>query len=1482
MFATRDVPFETILAVAAVQLFAVAIALICWKFAVQRQPDQTPTTKPSPQSSTFRLSGIPKDFGSKEEIQAWLQCLPGFAGSQNTASSSKEPACRENSNSLDIKISIASENLRYSQAIVTVTSTSSIAIPARIKGPPGHEIEIDDHFQGLTVLYADDTADAGDGIAADIIFVHGLGGHAIHSWRSRTSSEFWIVDFLPQDVKHARIMTYGYDTTLDIGGKQHHGKKSINSLAKSMLEEICTMRYDEATQKRPIIFMGHSLGGLVIKEALVTASKSKGHKPWQRIFQSCQSLVFFGVPNLGMSFEELARMVDGSESEQLVRDLLVDNDHDTRPLLQRLNEEFVECLQHRNDLDILCYYETKLSPRISKEKDQGISHRGTLIVNQASAAYTGLTARSYNILELEGDHRSMVKFAERNRTGYRGLSRRIKQFIDRAIETGRSDFIDFSTKLTTEDQACIQSLAYTEMGYRRQEADGAHPNTCNWILEHENHKRWRYENRGLLWIKGKPGSGKSTLMAFLYGHLQKVPPVERGLSLDYFFHRRGVELQKSINGMLRSFLCQLYIKVPSVRKVIFRPFQEKRLFGEAGAAWQWQPKELRDLFIEAVVVAATSMKMTIFVDALDEAGEEGARDLASFFHHLNDRLDQAQGTAKICISCRHYPIVATIPGLEIWVENYNSYDIALYVRDTLYVMVPREFDSTSTAIKDLESDIVEKSSGVFQWARLVLPIVAEQINDGDSIEEVHALLARVPQGLSEIYEYILKSVIKRRNYDKTLRLMRWVCLAERPLSLTELRYAMVAIDASIHSTARSFEKVVGFADSDERMARQTISLSGGLAEVKYQDNGSTVVQFVHQSVNDYLRSSGLAFLVSLCQDKASVDNSVTMSEDFTDDIIGGSQHWLTQSCVTYVLSAETSLPGRIYIQDRHIVSEKEREVLSGIQEKLPFIVYATGYWLVHAEKAESHGFFQTHLIEAFGSPPGPAFQAWIEFHKFLKHIERWQISSHETGSTLLHAGCSSNLSSVVEALLNRGTDPNQKDDAGNRPLHLAARKGVDKLAQMLIERGAEIRAKNNSHNTALELAAANGAVEIVNRLLNLGVDVNESTGDSGNALYGAAIKGSEPLVRILLRNGADVNAQGGLYGNALQAASLNGHEGTVKLLLDMQADINAQGGLYGNALQVASFNGHEGTVKLLLDMQADINAPGGHFGNALQVASFNGHEGIVKLLLDMQADVNAPGGHFGNALQAASLKGHEGIVKLLLDMQADVNAQGGYCGNALQAASSGGHEETVKLLLDMQADVNAQGGIYGNALQAASFNGHKETVKLLLNRGANMAGSDMQGRNALYLAMRGNSEAIFQILISLKALREWATPDVQGCSSLHFAASGGSTEALASLLDTGCDVNELDTYGWTALHWASRNGSHSACQMLLTAGCDVSKKDSSNRTAFDVAVMCQHGSLLSLLYPQISSEEASNILSTFGRKRHYPQCSCCFNVSTIP
>ncbi len=53
------------------------------------------------------------------------------------------------------------------------------------------------------------------------------------------------------------------------------------------------------------------------------------------------------------------------------------------------------------------------------------------------------------------------------------------------------------------------------MNYRRQDAQRAYANTCSWITRHDSYSTWLSEAHGLLWIKGKPGSGKSTLMEYL-------------------------------------------------------------------------------------------------------------------------------------------------------------------------------------------------------------------------------------------------------------------------------------------------------------------------------------------------------------------------------------------------------------------------------------------------------------------------------------------------------------------------------------------------------------------------------------------------------------------------------------------------------------------------------------------------------------------------------------------------------------------------------------------------------------------------------------------------------------------------------------------------------------------------------------------------------------------------------------------------------
>ena len=222
-------------------------------------------------------------------------------------------------------------------------------------------------------------------------------------------------------------------------------------------------------------------------------------------------------------------------------------------------------------------------------------------------------------------------------------------------------------------------------------------------------------------------------------------------------------------------------------------FKEKKGLGEVGKGWDWRAKELQELFSKAVREVAQSRGVAIFVDALDETGSETGTEIVSFFHSLNDALaTDRDSSAKICISCRHYPVVARRPGLEIIAEEENHRDIWRFVHWRLTNEVQHRPDDPlhEKGIIELGAALVEKAGDSFQWISLMILRVIRMLNDGESFEDVSDMISEQSNDLFAFYENILKSVINPRKRGRTLLLMQWVCFADRPLSVSELRFAL--------------------------------------------------------------------------------------------------------------------------------------------------------------------------------------------------------------------------------------------------------------------------------------------------------------------------------------------------------------------------------------------------------------------------------------------------------------------------------------------------------------------------------------------------------------------------------------------------------------------------------------------------------------------------------------------------------------------
>ncbi|KAK4108885.1 hypothetical protein N656DRAFT_362006 [Canariomyces notabilis] len=227
------------------------------------------------------------------------------------------------------------------------------------------------------------------GFPCRIIAIHGLGGDKFGSWTSPSGNgALWIRDFLKDSFPRARIFTYGYDA-----GKAwlSNSVATIEDAAKDLLARLQIER-DGLPLNRPIVFICHSLGGIVLKTALLEASDRRRH--FEFLLDAPKGVVFMGTPHLGSpvatALNLLVRVPGIARNLRLNVALLADHSLE----LDRLCERFVE--QAADLKFILSFYETQHHPILRQ-----------LIVNKRSAT---MRLSHEDRIPLAADHHLLCKF----------------------------------------------------------------------------------------------------------------------------------------------------------------------------------------------------------------------------------------------------------------------------------------------------------------------------------------------------------------------------------------------------------------------------------------------------------------------------------------------------------------------------------------------------------------------------------------------------------------------------------------------------------------------------------------------------------------------------------------------------------------------------------------------------------------------------------------------------------------------------------------------------------------------------------------------------------------------------------------------------------------------------------------------------------------------------------------------------------------
>jgi nucleoside phosphorylase len=141
-----------------------------------------------------------------------------------------------------------------------------------------------------------------------------------------------------------------------------------------------------------------------------------------------------------------------------------------------------------------------------------------------------------------------------------------------AIQISKAMTTKNETLLLNEEQrrVLLELLRFNQIDARQMTIKKAHAKTCTWLLRRSEYLDWFDANKlsqhhGFLWVKGKPGAGKSTLTKFALANARKA--MKDKIVISFFFSARGDDLEKSTVGMYRSLLFQLLARLPALQSV---------------------------------------------------------------------------------------------------------------------------------------------------------------------------------------------------------------------------------------------------------------------------------------------------------------------------------------------------------------------------------------------------------------------------------------------------------------------------------------------------------------------------------------------------------------------------------------------------------------------------------------------------------------------------------------------------------------------------------------------------------------------------------------------------------------------------------------------------------------------------------------------------------------------------------------------------
>ncbi|KAI0459832.1 hypothetical protein F5B21DRAFT_454360 [Xylaria acuta] len=1289
--------------------------------------------------------------------------------------------------------------------------------------------------QAMKQLYPLDNQHATPEI--DIVLVPGLGANPEESWKSEGTKFNWTTEALIKDFPKSRVLLYKYQSAWTGALKV---KQFMANIAMAMLTSLQSVR--EKCQRRPIVFIGHSMGGLVIAKAITIADQRRDKFPI--MFEAIAAATFFGTPfggapaaSAAAMYAHVAEKIGLATSSKLL-DLMKEGDEG----LRELKHEFMRLAGKLSPkIELFCFYEEKPTdfskmaglPSLFGLTKAAIPKQYADFVSRDSATLPGVDE-----LGLACNHRDLVKFDGHKDARW---SQFVRDPLRKIIHGAQLAVKNRLNSVRDIDRDMISKIMEALEGAQVQRKRNTLRQTfapSSWITTEAEYTQWLAEghkdaeaeqsrNRDCLWIRGPEGRGKTSASMAAVEEIETriVNSDEENNSQDpvllaYFFcdttpdYNTAEDVLKSV---IRQLINQQVTLAPYAKQYIKKANEGSKSQARVAVENLWQT--LQDILLDEFIG-----RKVIFVLNNIHCLPEDSDSTIKLMKYLNAEVqglnndDTKRVPTRWFITSReaHNVEQALKTGgvrlVDLEDEKYgDQVQTALRKHAKQKVSTLEQAKKYNKALAYFASSLIGRRAQNTQWIDITC-VQLEELPQTQSDLPVRRALETMPQDLKSLLNKSWLQVFRsnEQEAEKIKEMLRALVLTYEDPSADELGVLAGLCSTEEEKTELQglIEKckpllsmkddTVGFINSVVKghlleNAKDLLGLSE--EEIKWQHGVLALRAFSH--LKECYGKLPPELPVEPEEAKGTAEQTADQdvegngeghdAEDKDDDDDANKTGEASENEGEAEVEEDEDEEGEEEVDDDEGEDDEDDEEDEGDEDEdsvIDFIAlpYMIKHWLRHASKATLEIAEDLSFEVDFWKADSFIRRKWLEEYC---HLVPTFDDFDETTLTGLHVAASLGFRQLVAALI-RNSDPEKseikvRDSMVNTPLHFAASFGRSKIVEELLNRGAPIDdGIEISEQTPLHMAAFGGHVEVMKKLVLRGADPNATANDIGPVVNAAICSGNRDAVELLVEHGVSLTVDREDVHSPLALAALLADVSMFEYLIQKYAD-KLPAVEYSKALVSAAEAGKIDVLNKLLEFEHDEP----FFQSALDSAVEEWNWDIVTILLQRRPDLDCN----GLFLEVATCSEPQDKMLEICWEYANGSITAQTLSDSLYHATDREKDTTVELLLKkFQADPNAKGEEYGNALTAAAYDGTLHIVEMLLDVGANI--NAPQGYAIQAAAAQGHYEVVEELLKRGADVNALTTNDnfAEG-TALQGATEACHTDIVRLLLESGADPN---------------------------------------------------------------------------------------------